>query len=349
MLAPTPQRAERDDYAALAVRVHGYAEDILAGRILANRYVGLACRRHLDDMEHGHRRGLSFDPAAAGRPLAFFPLLHLAEGDITEARRPFILSGWQSFIVGSTFGWMRRDEEDGALVRRFRNAYVETGKGSGKTPLGAGIGLYGLAADIEAAPEIYSAAPTRYQSKIPWTDAKRMVEKSPGLRSRVEVSAFALSAPRRSGTFQYLSSEANNLHGPRPHIVIVEEEHAHPDSSVIDAMRLGTKGRRNALIFRITNSGHDRHSICWQDHQYSVRILERIIDDDAWFAFVCGLDMCDDHRPSGRPEEGCPAAISGRTRPYGRRPIRTSASRSRCATCARRSTRQSASRPARAS
>ena len=305
MLSPTPQRVDIDDYAALAAGVHDYAENVLSGRVLTNRYVQLAARRHLDDLEHGHRRGLSFEPIAAGRPLAFFPLLRLAEGDIAEPPKPFILQPWQTFIVGATFGWMRVDEDDGALVRRFRNDYIETGKGSGKTPLGAGIGLYGLAADTEAAPEIYSAAPTRYQSKIPWTDAKRMTEKSPGLRSRIDVSAFALSAPRRSGTFQYLSSEANNLHGPRPHIVIVEEEHAHPGPEVIDAMRLGTKGRRNALIFRITNSGHDRHSICWQDHEYSVRVLEGVIQDDAWFAFICGLDMCDDHRPSGRPEDGC--------------------------------------------
>lgn len=306
MLSPTVQRDENAEYAILAGDVHAYAEDVLAGRILTNRYVRLAARRHLDDLDHGHLRGLSFDPVAAGRPLAFFPLLRLAEGDILEEPKPFVLGPWQSFIVGSCFGWMRRDEDDGAIVRRFRNAYVETGKGSGKTPLGAGIGLYGVAADNEAAPEVYCAAPTRAQSKIPWTDAKRMVEKSPGLRSRLDVSAFAISAPRRNGTMQYLSSEANNLYGPRPHIVLIEEEHAHPGPEVIDAMRLGTKGRRNALIFRITNSGHDRHSICWQDHRYSLQVLEGDLADDAWFAFVCGLDMCDDHRPSGRPEDGCP-------------------------------------------
>jgi len=306
MLSPTLQRDESAEYAELAIGVHAYAEDVLAGRILTNRYVRLACRRHLDDLEHGHLRGLSFDPVAAGRPLAFFPMLRLAEGDIMAEPKPFILGPWQTFIVGSGFGWLRRDEDDGALLRRFRNWYVETGKGSGKTPMLGGIGIFGVAADNEAAPEVYTAAPTRAQSKIPWTDAKRMIEKSPGLNSRLDISAFAISAPRRNGTFQYLSSEARNLHGPRPHMALIEEEHAHPDSEVIDAMRLGTKGRRNAMVVRVTNSGHDRHSICWQDHQYSIAVLEGDLVDDAWFAFVCGLDMCDDHRPSGRPEDGCP-------------------------------------------
>ena len=295
------------DYSAASAVVRQYALDVVDGRQLANRYVRLAGERHLRDLEDGPARGLRFDEAAAGRSITFFSHLTLAEGDIAETKpRPFILRPWQSFIVGSCVGWMATDEEDGSEIRRFRNAYVETGKGSGKTPIGGGLGLFGVAGDTEAAPEVYSVGNTRDQSKIPWTDAKRMAEASPALRSRIEISAHALAVPSRNGTFQYLSSEARNLHGKRPHLVIVEEEHAHPDSSVIDAMRLGTKGRRNALIFRITNSGHDRHSICWQDHEYSVRILERILHDDAWFGFVCGLDMCDEHRSTGRPEDGCP-------------------------------------------
>ena len=42
--------------------------------------------------------------------------------------------------------------------RRFRVVYVESGKGSGKSPLAAGVGLTGLIADNEARAEIYAAA-----------------------------------------------------------------------------------------------------------------------------------------------------------------------------------------------
>src|SRR6185312_6158242 len=61
-----------------------------------------------------------------------------------------------------------------------------------------------------------------------------------------------------------------------------------------DMMRAGTKGRKQALIFEITNSGYDRHSVCWQHHEYSGKVLEDVIQDDSWFAFVCGLDEGDD-------------------------------------------------------
>ena len=162
------------------------------------------------------------------------------------------------FIVGSLFGWYARDA-DGEWVRRFRNAYVETGKGSGKTPIAAGIGLYGMVGDDEGAAEIYSAAKVRDQANILWTDARRMVEKIARPRQP--------DRGRRARPLDALAQRlvpGGQLRGqepPRqaPHVVLIDEEHAHPDGEVIDAMRAGTKGRRNALIVRITNAGFDRH------------------------------------------------------------------------------------------
>lgn len=313
MIAASPARPSRGTGPALPVRgrpasserVHAYARSVLAGEIVVNRLVRLACERHVRDMATAAARGMRFNADEASETIDFFEeLLRLEDG--TEDGMPFVLGPWQAFVVGSVEGWQVLDD-DGTWVRRFRNAYVETGKGSGKTPLAAGLGLRGLTRRGIAAPEIYSAASTRDQSKILWTDADRMVTRSRALQKHVARAAFALTSPARKGTFQYVSSEAGTIHGHRVYEGLIDEEHAHEDASVIEAIRAGTKGQRNALIFRITNSGFDRSSICWQDHEYSVRILEGQLEDDAWFAFVCGLDMCDEHRPSGRPEDGCAA------------------------------------------
>lgn len=312
MIAPPPRAPSRPStfvpvpmkvLVPAAERSHAYVRDVLDGKIVVNRYVRLACERHVHDMATAAERGMRFNTEAASDTIDFFEeLLRLEDG--TDDGVPFLLTGWQTFVVASVEGWEVLDE-DGTWVRRFRNAYVETGKGSGKTPLAAGLGLRGLTRKGVAAPEIYSAASTRDQSKILWTDADRMVTRSPALLEHVAQAAFALTAPARKGTFQYVSREAGTLHGHRVYEGLIDEEHAHDDDSVISAIRAGTKGQRNALIFRITNSGFDRQSICWADHEYSVRILEGELIDDAWFAFVCGLDMCDEHRPMGRPEDDC--------------------------------------------
>jgi phage terminase large subunit-like protein len=43
-----------------------------------------------------------------------------------------------------------------------------------------------------------------------------------------------------------------------------------------------------------TNSGTDRKSICWEEHQHAVRVSHGEIDDDTTFGFVCALDEGDD-------------------------------------------------------
>jgi phage terminase large subunit-like protein len=77
-------------------------------------------------------------------------------------------------------------------------------------------------------------------------------------------------------------------------------------------MRLGFKGRPDALLFEITNAGHDQTSVCWDHHDYSLKILERRITGDAaerWFAYVCQLDPCAAHVAKGftQPQDGCQA------------------------------------------
>lgn len=266
--------------------VRVYASSVKSKRTKAGPFVRLACERHLRDMANRKRTGLVWDLKAALRAIKFFEtMLVLEDGS------PFKLLPFQQFIIGSVFGWYAADG-----TRRFRTAYIETGKGSGKTPLAAGVGLYGLIVDAEAAPEVYSAAVTREQAKIAFRDAYRMVEAEPELQDLVERQVGSLTIPRRSATFRPVSSEHRGLDGLRPHIGIIDELHEHPTGIVVDKIRAGTKRRRNALLFEITNSGWDRTSVCWHHHEYSVRVLNGLVDNESWFAYVCSFDEGDNWR-----------------------------------------------------
>jgi len=99
------------------------------------------------------------------------------------------------------------------------------------------------------------------------------------------------------------------------HGALLDEEHEHPTPVVVSKMRRGTKGRRNALVMRTTNSGFDRTSICWNDREYSRKVLEGVIEDDAWFAYVCGMDPCAACAADGKvfPDEDCPDCDDWRT------------------------------------
>ena len=266
-----------------------YAHDVVAGRIIAGPLVRLACQRHLRDLE---RDELQFDRKRAARAIGFFrDVLRLNGGEFEG--RPFALEPWQAFIVGSLFGWVADDD-----TRRFRVAYVEIAKGNGKSPLAAGIGHYMLEADREPRAEVYAAATKKDQAMILFRDAVAMVDQSPALSARLKKSGQSPNvwnlADLSTGSFFRPIASDDAQSGPRPHCALIDEVHEHKSSLMIDMMRAGTKGRRQALIFEITNSGWDRHSVCRQHREYSEKVLTGVLEDDSWFAFACGLDEGDD-------------------------------------------------------
>jgi phage terminase large subunit-like protein len=277
-------------------RVDQYAERVHDGEIIAGPLVRLAADRHLRDRhaaatKAGHPWGLFFHEAAADHIIAFFEdVLRLPDTlDADGEPIPFLLTPANTFIVGSLFGWKMPDG-----VRRFREGYVEEGKGNAKTPVAAAIGLYGLLMDGEMAAEIYSVATGIEQARICWRDADRMVAASPDLRELIYRGKDNLAYAATYSWFRPLTKEKRGKSGPRPHFVIFDEEHEYADAVVVNKMRAGMKRRRQPLSLGITNAGYDRTSICWQHHEHARKMLEGIVDDQRFFAFVCGLDEHDD-------------------------------------------------------
>lgn len=261
---------------------------MLDGRLVVGPYVRMACLRHQRDRARGY---WTFDEARADHAITFFPkYLRLPDMLRPEgAPQPFVLLDFWQFIVGSLFGWIGPDG-----WRRFREAYIETGKGTGKTPVLAGVGLYGLTMDGELAAEIYAAASDREQAGYLFRAATLMVESSPALRPRVDVQVGNLKYARMLSFMRQFSRDQGAKSGARPHMGLIDELHEHPTPEIVNKIRAGAKGRRQPLFLEITNSGHDRASICWEHHEYSRRVLEGTVDDDRWFTYMCALDEGDD-------------------------------------------------------
>lgn len=264
-----------------------YALRVASGEILAGPWVRLAAKRHLEDLDAGLSRGLSWHPGRAEHAIDFIQCLRHYQG--ASAGKRFILSPWQRFVVGSVFGWYAAEGQ-----RRFRIAYIEIAKGNGKTPLAAAVALYALVADGEAGAEVYSAATSRDQAGICFNDAKQFVMSCPPLMNRLQVGHSNIAYLATSSFFRPVSAEGRGLDGKRPHVVVVDELHEHPTAQVVEKMRAGTKGRTRALIFEITNSGYDQTTVCFEHHDYSIKVLQGVIENDAWFAFIASLDKDDE-------------------------------------------------------
>ena len=269
-----------------------YAQSVVDGARTAGPHVRGQCARHLRDLQEGEKRGLVWNVDESNKALRFYAsVLKLNGGDFEG--KPFELLPWQQFVIGSLFGWQGADG-----YRRFRVAYVETAKGSGKSPLAAGVGMKGLVADNEPRAEIYSAATKKDQAMILFRDAVAMVDQSPELSKRLQKSGtgercWNLAYMAQGAFFRPISSD-DGQSGPRPHIGLIDELHEHKTNTVVEMMRAGTKSRRQALIFMITNAGHNRMGPCWGYHEYGAKVAAGEVQDDAFFPYVCSLDENDD-------------------------------------------------------
>ena len=297
-------RTSTQPISSSADRTSDYAEAVIAGEIVAGPHVRNACRRHLDDLKRSD--GIWFDFEAADYAFDYFEgVLRLSEGQFEG--KPFELDPSQAFIIGSLFGWKRADGR-----RRFRRAYIEQGKGNGKSPLAGGIGLYGMTAAGEAGAQIYAAAAKREQAGILFADAVKMVKQSPALVKRLEFSGgpgreFNIAHHASGSFFRPVSRDTGRTgSGPRPYFVLADEVHELPDRKIIEMLERGFKFRREPLLFMITNSGTDRNSVAWEEHEHAVKVAAGNYDavtdptyvgeiiDDTSFSYVCALDAGDD-------------------------------------------------------
>jgi len=283
--------------------VTGWAQAVLTGEVIQGPHVRNACRRHLQDLRDGPGRGLTWDLAAAKRGIGFGPGVCRLNGGQFEGR-PFVLQPSQAFKSGSIIGWKRADG-----TRRFRRAYIEEGKGNGKSPWAAKMGMYGLAADGEKRAEIYAAASKKDQAFVLFRDAVAMVDLSPKLSAAITKSGLNPVwnlAHGKSASFMRPISSEDGQSGPRPHFALCDEVHEHRDGRVLEMLERGFKFRRQPLLVMITNSGTDRNSVCWEEHQHAVRVAAGTrepdaaftyvgeVIDDTTFSFVCALDPGDD-------------------------------------------------------
>lgn len=270
--------------------VTGYALAVRSGLIMAGPYVRLACGRHLK-MLLSQGPVYVWDPAKAQHWIDFFPdMLTVEEAGVTV---PFVLLDWQVFVAGSLNGW--RDAVTG--YRLFTRAYVEGGKGTGKSPFAAGIGLLMMVSDDEAKAEVYSAAAKKDQAHILFQDAVSMKKTSPVLNRRLVESGKTpvwQLTHRQSGSIFKPQSADKAKSGLRAHCVLIDELHEHKDRYTVDMSTASFKGRRQPLLFIITNSGFDRESICWEWHEDGVLVLEGLRTSPRFFIYIMALDVEDD-------------------------------------------------------
>jgi phage terminase large subunit-like protein len=223
-----------------------------------------------------------FDQEAADFVEQFFPTCLQHHIGSEWNGRPFELMDYQRVIVRAVFGWKRTS--DG--LRRFRKVFLAVPKGNGKSPFGAGLGLFLAFFDGEAGAEVYCVAADRQQARIVFDSARMFVKRNPALESRFEVFRDHIDAIGGNETLHVISSDASTKHGFRPHGIIFDEFHAQPDRELHDTLYRGMGKRLQPMLVMITTAGNDDESICFEEWDYARKVISGTVEDPVYFPMI---------------------------------------------------------------
>lgn len=229
-----------------------YAQLVVEGSIIANKWVKLSCERHLKDLKRskdGSDFAWTFDEEKAWRPIRFIEKkCHPTKGAYTK----LVMQPWQHFVVGSMFGWVNKETG----VRRFRESLIFLGRKNGKTELESGLADYMAGFDGENGPNVYFLANSEKQSRLLYEGSRTMIQKSPWLSKQFVPNRSEIRYPKSSGKIMAMSAEKSNKDGENVHFAVFDEIHEYQDYSLINVMRNSRGMRVQPLIVYITTAGY---------------------------------------------------------------------------------------------
>lgn len=236
-----------------------------------------------------------FDRQAADLACDFFPTFlthHIGE----FAGVPFELMRYQvKLLTRPLFGWKRA--ADG--LRRFRKVFAFIPKGGGKSPWGAGVGIFCCRLDNEPAAEAYAVAADREQARIVFDSAKIMVEGDDDLAENSNILKNSIVWSDDNSVFKVLSSDAKTKHGVRPHVVVFDELPFQRRRDLYEALKKSMVKRRQPMMIIICHAGDDDEGIGYEEYEYAKGVLSGTIPDDSCLPVIFEASPEDDWTSPG--------------------------------------------------
>ena len=232
-----------------------------------------------------------FDEKAADAAIRFIEtqIYHIEgakQGELVK------LEEWQQTIIRDIFGWKRTKDK----TRKYRKAYIQVGRGNGKSTLIGAICNLVMFLDREPAAQIYYAAYNKEQAtQVGYRIVSEQIMANPRLAEKVRIYSGTKTIEYRPSIdgiatglsyFKTMSKDSRGQHGLNAHLVIVDEYHTHATTEVIDTLATSQLKRTQPLIFIITTSGFDTNSPCYKEYEYAKGIIEGRIEDESYYAAV---------------------------------------------------------------
>ena len=275
-----------------------YAENMIAGKKIANKDRILAAERFLKDLKDERYEMRARDANFVIKIIesTFVHIKGPARG------KPFILEDWEKFIVINIAGFYLK----GTNERRFKEAFIFLPRKNSKTFFASALAWALSLLDLKYFSVLYIIA----------TKLDRAMESFENIRMNIdymgETKNFKIlnnnSEHSISRTFygddgtqkgamriQALAADAKRADGLNANIIILDEIHGYKSPNDYYVYKQAMKAYINKLLIGITTAGSDMSSFCYQRLKYCQEVLQGTQTDEQYFIFICMADNPDDY------------------------------------------------------
>ena len=268
-----------------------YAEDVISGKIIANKYVIGACKRFMRDLEttQGENPPFIFRPEKAEKFLRIVQKFDHPVGHWES--KHIIYEPWQKFAWMNIKGFYSTKTK----MVRFRTAHIDVARGNAKSTMASQAALYDLCVEDPIGNRIYCAATSRDQAKEVLNGAQIMARKNKSFLTKfgVDVRAHEILHPNSNSYMKAISAQANSLDGKIGLLVITDELHA-MQRKTFEVLDSGQSKRNDSLLLSITTAGYANDGVGFSQRKYAQKVALGEEEDDTFFALVYRLDEEDE-------------------------------------------------------
>jgi phage terminase large subunit-like protein len=278
------------NYVAIA---DGYVDAVLAGKVLENRLVILACERYraMREVAGKGKAEYGWYPEHVIEVCAFIETCDGGE----HGNEPIQLEPFQCWMLANLFGFRVKDAK--GTYRWFTEWLFDAPRSSGKTGLVARIDLYCFLFEHERASQVLLAASSRPQAMRAFKPIYNILRSEPELVEDFGLKVTAKSIRKPDGGFiDTLSAIGRKEDGAIPHIIHIDELHAVNDA-LFDVITSSFGKRRNELLLQTTTAGVKVSGPAYAQRKRLERVLTGQEKAPRFFGVIYTIDEADMKEP----------------------------------------------------
>lgn len=275
-----------------------YAQNIISGKKIACKEVIQAAQRFLDDLQD-ERYELKAKDAEFVIGIIEKTFVHIKG---TLKGKPYILEDWQRFIIYNVAAIYIAGTDE----RKYKETFIFLPRKNSKTFFASAVAwalsllerkyfsvIYVIATKLDRALESFynilenlEAMGEKQNFRILDNNSEHSINRS-----------FYDAEGKKTGAIkiQALAADSKKADGLNGNIFILDEIHAYKSPNDYFVYKQAMKAYVNKLLIGITTAGSNMNSFCYQRLQYCQKVLDKEVEDEQYFIFICKADNEEDY------------------------------------------------------